>query len=245
MSKNILITAHRDMAAELFDEPVPALSLTHMPLESYSAWVDQEIEAHVIKRLDEFQFVLHGNLRNTRFFTRWMQSEELTENFKKMVHLAANPATAAQLESVGLPPIQPKEGGKPIDVLEFMLRISREGLSLYPTLEGKKEELPALLGELDLPVLEFPVCREVRVPEENLDQFRKGIAEERISYILIHNRSALTRVRTAFPDLDLKKSGIISGSPGVTTKLIEEGLEPVREASGTWTSIREILSEFV
>jgi hypothetical protein len=233
------------MAAELFDDQVQTLSLTYMPLESYSAWMDKEIEEQLIKRLDEFQFVLHGNLRNTRFFATWVQSKGLTESFQNMVHLAVNAATAAQLESVGLPAIQPKKGGKPIDILEFMLRISMEGLSLYPALEGKKEELPALLGELDLPVFEFPVCREVRVPEENLEEFRKRITERNFSHILIHNRSALTRIRTAFPDLDLKKSGIISGSPGVTTKLIEEGLEPVREASGTWTSIREILAKLV
>ncbi|MDX1590687.1 MAG: hypothetical protein R3283_01915, partial [Balneolaceae bacterium] len=236
-------TANRDMAAELFENPDPSLSILHVPLESYSAWIDKELESEVTKRMDEFKFVLHGNLRNTRFFTNWMNKQKLAEKFRKMVHLAVDAPTAAHLESAGLPAIQPKQEGKAIDVLEFMLRISREGLSLYPAIEGEQEELPALLGELDLPVVEFTVCREDRVSESDLKTFRNQVDKEEFSHILIHNRGALTRIRTAFPGLNLKKSGLISGSPGVTTRLIEEGLEPLREASGTWISIREILND--
>lgn len=243
MKENILITANRDLAAELFDGAEDFVNLIHLPLEAYEEQTDSEIATRLIEKPDAFEFVLHGNLLNTRFFMQWVKSEGMLPVFQDLIHLAADSPTAAFLESEGIPAILPKVGGKPIDVLEFMLRISKKGASLYPAREGEQEEIPALLTELDMPVIEFTVCRERTLSESELAQYRKQSADESFSYILIHNRGALTRLRTVFQQLNLKKFRIISGSPGVTNRLIEEGLEPVLEAGGTWASIREIIAE--
>ena len=243
MKETILVTANRDLAAELFEEEAQTANMIHLPLEAYSENTDSNIAARVIEKSASFEFVLHGNLLNTRFFITWMIREKMLAAFQNLVHLAVDEPTAAFLESEGIPAILPKKEGKPIDVLEFLLRISKEGASLYPSREGETEEMPALLKELDLPVLEFIVCRERTISESELQAYRERVSKESFSYILIHNRSSLTRLRTAFPGLDLKKFSLLSGSPGVTKRLIEEGLEPVREASGTWASIRKLITD--
>lgn len=243
MKENILVTANRDLAAELFSGTDDILNLIHLPLEAYTEKTDGEIAARLAEKPDAFEFVLHGNLLNTRFFIEWMKSEGMLPAFKNLVHLTADAPAAAFLESEGIPAILPKKGGKPIDLLEFMLRISKKGASLYPSRDADREELPALLSELDMPVIEFTVCRERTLSESELVQYRKQAANESFSYILIHNRGALTRLRTVFPQLNLKKFSLIAGSPGVTNRLIQEGLEPVLEAGGTWASIREIIAE--
>lgn len=241
MNEKILVTANRDLAAVLFDEPSIKPALKHLPLETYTESIDEHVAGKLTSNTDGFEFVIHGNLLNTKFISDWMIRNGLTKIFRKKVHLAVDEATANFLEKSNIPAILPKNGGKPIDVLEFMLRISKQGVSVYPSAEGKQEEMPALLQELDMPVIEFTVCREVNVPGKNLKRFRHEISQGEFSHILIHNRSSLTRTRTAFPDLDLKRYGLISGSAGVTQKLIEDGFEPVAEAAGTWLSICETI----
>ncbi|PWN06780.1 hypothetical protein [Rhodohalobacter mucosus] len=243
MKENILITANRDLASELFAGSADHKNLLHLPLEAYSAETDHEAAVQFTEKPDAFEFVLHGNLLNTRYFMEWVNQEGMLQSLQNRIHLACDAPTASYLESEGIPAILPKRGGKPIDVLEFMLRITKEGASLYPARDGEQEELPALLRELDLPVLEFIVCRERTLSKSELSNYRKRAAKEDFSHILIHNQGSFTRLRTVFPQLNLKKFRIISGSPGVTNRLIEEGLEPVREADGTWVSIRETITD--
>jgi uroporphyrinogen-III synthase len=243
MKGKILVTANRDLASVLFDEADVKPLLKHLPLETYTEHIDVEGSAKITGNPNLFQFVIHGNLRNTRFFLDWMTRNGLTEIFQKMVHLTVDKPTAKFLEKNHIPAILPAMGRKPIDILEFMLRISREGAAIYPSSDGEQEEMPALLQELDMPVYEFTVCREVPITEDNLNRFRNEISNARFSHILIHNRSSLTRLRTAFPELDLKKYELISGSAGVSRKLTEDGLEPVAEADGTWLSVCETIKQ--
>lgn len=241
MKEKILITASRDLASVLFDEPSINMALFHLPLETYTEQINKEESDELAKNLDRFEFVIHGNLRNARFFSDWMIRSDLANEFQKLVHLAVDEPTAKFLEKNSIPAILPGKRGKAIDVLEFMLRISKEGASVYPSAEGEQEEMPALLQELELPVLEFTVCGEIPIAFRHLDQFRNVLSKADFSHILIHNRGSLTRIRTAFPELELMNYRLISGSPGVTQRLIKEGLEPVEEAAGSWLSIRDLI----
>lgn len=241
MKEKILVTANRDLASVLFDEPSIKSAIVHLPLETFTEKIIEEESDKITGNMDSFEFVIHGNLRNARFFSDWMIRNHLTNAFQKKVHLTVDEPTSNFLESNGIPAILPRKGGKPVDVLEFMLRISREGASVYPTADGEKEEMPALLQELEMPVTEFTVCREIPITLKNLEHFRRIISKGEFSHILFHNRSSLTRTRTAFPELELKRYRLISGSPGVSQRLVEEGYEPVEEAAGSWISIRDIL----
>lgn len=244
MPGKTVVTANRDLAAILFEWVGEDANILHLPLEYYSKIPETKMEHDLKSTLPGYEFIIHGNLRNARFFVGRMKENNLLKDVQNKISLAVDEPTAQFLENEKIPAILPVKSGKPIDLLEFMLRSTKEGASLYPAVEGETEEMPALLKELDMPVTEIAVCRQDKVPGSDLKLFRKLITKEPVDAILIHNRSALTRIRTAFPDLDLKQHRLISGSPGVTNKLIEEGLEPFKEAAGTWKSIRQIIFEY-
>ncbi len=245
MSKEtVLITASSSLCAPMLYEFQEKNDIfAHFPLEEFTYDVEKEESNFIKSNKDEFSFVLYGNLRNAQYFVEWMSQNNVLEPFKNAVHLALDKPTAEFLEEQSIPAIMPREKAKPIDLLEFMLRISRDGKSLYPCSDQKAEEMPGLLQELEMDVAEFSVCKEKSLDSTRLDEFRKEVANRSISTILFHNRSSVTRIRTAFPEMDLHSKKIISGSPGVTKSLIDLGIEPNYEAEGTWYSIGELIEE--
>lgn len=245
MSKeSVLITASPSLCAPMLHEFQKKDDIfVHLPLEEFIVDVEKEESNMVKDNMDIFSFVIYGNLRNARYFVEWMRQNNVLEPFKNAVHLALDKPTAEFLEGESIPAIMPREMAKPIDLLEFMLRISREGKSLYPCTDQKTEEMPGLLQELEMDVMEFSVCKEKSLDSTRLDSIRKEVANCNITAVLFHNRSSITRIRTAFPDIDLHTKKIISGSPGVTKSLIDLGIEPNYEAEGNWYSIGGLIEE--
>lgn len=213
----------------------------HSPLEDYKASTEALASNMLKKNVDNFAFVIYGNLRNALYFEEWMSKHELLADFQNLVHFSLDRPTSDFLESKGIPVIQPRQHAKPIDILEFMLRISREGKTLYPSCSNKAEEMPGLLQELEMDVAEFTVCEEVGLDPDNVESLRDKLSLEEVSAVLFHNRSAVTRTFAAFPDLNVKKLTVYSGSAGVTQHLIGKGIEPHHEAEGSWPSIEEII----
>lgn len=238
----VLVTANRDLGAELFNS-IERRHILEVALENYTSFIPKEEENILLNTLDTFTFIIHGNLLNAKYFVEWMHSQSLLPTIQHRIHLTVDQLTADFLESKKIPAIVFRNTGKPIDVMEFMLRISKQGNSLYPTADGKTEEMPALLKELDMPVFEFSICKERSLTKEELESFRGTFKKESIEAILIHNRSALTRIKTALPDLNLADYKLISGSRGVTQKLHEEDLNPVIQAEGNWSSIVDVVQE--
>jgi len=240
----ILLTADKDIAAPFLEmDTVPKQDLLHLPLEKFQFSPIDEESNEVKNRLSDFSFIIHGNLRNARFFAEWMKQNEAKEQVTKCVNIVLDKPTSIFLEAHGIPAIQPREPAKPIDILEFMLRISKEGNTLYPTSENKTDEMPGLLKELEMPVAEFTVCSEVTLDDKELKSYKKEIESRRVDTVILHNRSAYIRVKTAFPELDLQKTTIVSGSLGLTEMLEEDGLKPDYLAKGSWASIAKVLSE--
>lgn len=242
MSKKILFTANKELSAPLL-EKINTDSLLHLPLEQYSLAIDEELGEKMKESFQNFTFIIYGNLRNARHFMDWVIEHSMKEKVQNCINLVIDKPTADFLEENNIPAILPKQYGKPIDVMEFMLRISKEGTTLYPTVENKIEEMPALLQELDMPVVEFPVSKEVSLPDHTLADFRDRVKKNQFDIILFHSRSSITRVKTAFPDLDLSKHKFIAGSPGVAEKLRSVGYEPISEANGSWYSIAQVIEE--
>lgn len=218
----------------------------HLPLESYKATTDKVASGMLKKNVDNFAFVIYGNLRNAIYFEEWMSAHQLLSDFQNLVHFSLDRPTSDFLELKAIPAIQPRQHAKPIDILEFMLRISREGKTLYPSCSNKAEEMPGLLQELEMDVAEFIVCEEVGLDTENVEFLRESISGEDLSAVLFHNRSAVTRTFAAFPDLKANKLTVYSGSAGVTQHMIGMGIEPHYEAEGSWPSIEQLIrSEFL
>ncbi len=237
----ILFTANKDIASPFLEmETVKTEQYLHLPLENYHYRVADEESEQVKHHLEEIAFIIHGNLRNTRYFIRWMREHSQEEAVQNCVNLVLDQSTADFLEAEGIPVILPRPDAKPIDILEFMLRISKEGQTLYPTSEQKTEEMPGLLIELDMPVAEFSVCEEKPLDEKQLEMYRKQVASTQLKAVLLHNRSSYIRCKTAFPGLDFSGLDVIAGSKGVAELLRDEGIKPACQALGSWRSIAEV-----
>lgn len=217
--------------------------LLHLPLESYEATTEKMASGMLKKNVDNFSFVIYGTLRNAIYFEEWMSSNDLLTDFQNLVHFSLDRPTSDYLESRGIPAIQPRQHARPIDILEFMLRISREGKTLYPACSNKAEEMPGLLQELEMDVAEFTVCQEKGLNPEDVQSLRERTSDAEISAVLFHNRSAVTRTLAAFPKLNVKKLTVFSGSAGVTQHLISKGIEPHYEAEGSWPSIEQLIRQ--
>lgn len=243
-NSKVLLMASPAISAPMLHEIQQADEVfLHLPLEEYQTEVNNEEADQVQSNAEKYSFVLYGNLRNAKHLVEWADGDSLTDIFPDAVHLALDKPTADFLEDHSVPAIMPREQAKPIDLLEFMLRISREGSSLYPCTDQKAEELPGLLQELEMKVDEFTVCSEMSLSKDRLNELRKEAENEVIGTVLLHNRSAVNRFGAAFPDLDLKSKTVISGSSGVTKILIDMGIEPDYEAEGNWYSIASLIKE--
>jgi uroporphyrinogen-III synthase len=243
MSKaHLLLTANK-ADCPLFLERTKILSekLLHLSLEKYEYHVVEEEAESLEKRLNQFVFVVYGNSRNARNFLKWIKKRGLLEACKNQIHLVNDPATSALLEEHSLPAIMPREYAKGIDVIEFMLRISKEGAVLYPTSDSHTEEIPGLLKELEMPVTEFTVCRERTLTGDELQNYRKKLQNSAIETILFHNRSSVKRIKLAFPDLDLHQTRNIAADRGVAEFMEKEKIPVAETASGTWLSLSDVV----
>ena len=242
INKPILFTANADLSAPFLDEiEETEKKLLYLPLEQFRIEIDEDEHRMVYSHLHEIAFVIYGNLRNARYFVQWLQEYELSKRFQKCVHLALDQSTANFLEKHQIASVMPKDNAKPIDLLEFVLRLSYGGTALYPTIDQKSEELPGFFKELDMPVLEFSVCKEVPLQEQRLHAYREIVNQTKPSAVLFHNRSSVIRLKTAFPDLNFESLTCISGSPGVTKKLEQIGITTDLEAEGSWKSMLQLL----
>lgn len=214
-----------------------------MPLEQYRFHASDEESNEIQRHMDEFAFIIHGNLRNARYFTEWMKQKAVADKVRSCVNIVLDKPTGEFLEEFDIPAIQPREPAKPIDILEFMLRISKEGNTLYPTTDNKTEEMPGLLKELQMPVAEFTVCEEVPLDENTLKDYKAEVGKNPVEVVLLHNRSSYVRVKTAFPDLNLSAKTVVAGSLGVAETMEKEGIKPDYLAKGSWASIAKVLDE--
>lgn len=244
-NKTALFTANEDVATSFLNEFSDSEDwrLLYLPLENYSYSVNSEEAERVERELDSFSFVIHGNLRNARFFIQWVKESDVLKRIQDIVHLVPNQASVDFLAADQIPAVMPRKEARPIDIIEFMLRISREGTVLYPTTDQRDEEVPGLLQELEMPVVEFQVCREERLPAKTLNEYREKMSGTNIDSVIFHSRSSVTRTRVAFPNLDFTDFECISSGQAVTQKLQETGIEPAIEARGSWRSLLATLKE--
>lgn len=242
--KTTLFTANEDVAASFLHEinKSTGLQLLHLPLENYSYAVDLEESEPISRKLDSFSFIIHGNLRNTRFFIQWANKHNAVHLVQNTVNLVTNQAAVDFLAEYSIPGVMPRKDAKPIDIIEFLLRISREGSVLYPSTDKKDEEVPGLLKELELPVVEFQVCKEESLKPETLSTYRKKVHHSELEAIIFHSRTSVNRILTAFPELDFSSIDCVSSGQAVSQKLLKSNITPALEANGSWRSLLKILT---
>lgn len=242
--KTVLFTANEDVAISFVNKISESTEweLLHVPLENYSYAVNFEEEEMLSKNMD-FSFIIHGNLRNARFFTQWVVESDLLKEVRNIVHLVPNQSTVDFLEEYQIPAVMPREDARPIDIIEFMLRISREGTALYPTTDQKDEEVPGLLKELEMPVVEFQVCKEESLSSKKLKNYHSRVYDSDLVSVIFHSRSSVTRIQTAFPQLNLNSLNCISSGQAVSQKLHESNISVATEARGSWRSLLDMLTD--
>jgi len=244
--KQILCTAHPDTIPEFFlaNSHLPD-SILHLPLESYHYEVDEEMHNQVERKLDHFAYVIHGSRLHARYFMRWVFEYGQLDRVKQLVHLVMDEPTATFLEENNIPAIKPRDNARPIDLIEFLLRISHEGTVLYPSGEQKTDEIPGLLIELEMPFVEFQLFSEESLDREKLDVYRSRVNNADIVGIMFHNESAIVRIKTAFPKIDLSALTLISIGGRVSRKFLQMGYKGVLDAKGSWNNVQEIVNRLV
>lgn len=217
------------------------MEILHLPLEKYRSARDKSDIEETFSKLAEFENIIHGSLRNARFFIREVESSGKIEAVRKILNLTLDEDTATFLEESGIPAVCTYAGGKSINLVEFMLRLRRMGATLYPCGSHRKEEIPGFLEELDIPVKELELFHLEGPDDKELKTYRSGLSEKKPDVILFHSRRSVNRTLAAFPDLDYETIRLISADKGISKKLEEKGISVDDEAEGTWKSIAEIL----
>jgi uroporphyrinogen-III synthase len=242
--EKILITAEKDDVVLLL-EHISEIGIEpcHLPLEQYEYFFDSDQNEALLQQMDSFQFVVYGKLRNARNFITWVGKTKMMDKIQEKIHLVMNQPETDLLEEAGIPVIKPKETCRPIDIMEFLLRITINGAVLYPCAEGSSEEVPGLLEELEMPVAEFTVCKSVPFKKEIIEIKKEKLSKLNPDAILFHSRGSVVRTRTAFPELDLTDKKLVAASAGVAYKMRQENLEPDYTATGSWMSVIEKLRE--
>jgi len=218
------------------------ITLLHLPLESYVEADDREHEGGLSEALGPAENIIFGARRNAEFLLRRAQKDDLIEEARQRVNLAFDSYTVELLEEYGIPAVSP-EGGRPIDLVELMLRLRRTGQALYPCGGHAREEIPGLLRELDIPVTEY-VLYDLEGPTKGeLKEYRRRISAEPPDLIICHSRRSVNRLRAAFPGLDYDHTTIVAGDRAVAEKLKEYDLSSDYTAEGHWESIAEIVND--
>lgn len=238
--KSLLITTDTHFSAPLL-KLLTNLPVTpvHLPLESFSVRNDHSFNAQFKSALNEICFISYENLRNAFFFLKWCDINGFRNHLSQIVHLCMDPATAEFLEKESIPAILPRTDAKPIDLLEFIFRISKEGAVLSPGTKNRKQELPGLLQELELPFIEFDVCEEERISPDTVISYQKFISENKPDIILFHSKSSVNRTEAAFPELISDSVIRIAANAGTAQKLNKKGYQTDEIANGTWQSVVE------
>lgn len=238
----VLLTAAEEDSEEirqLLEEK--EIEVLHFPLETYVPVEDNSAIEETFSQLSEFENIVHGSLRNTRFFIREVESRGRIKDVRKILNLTLDEDTAIYLEESGIPAVCTYAGGKSINLVEFMLRLRRMGATLYPCGSHHKEEIPGFLEELDIPVRELELFDLEGPGKSDLEFYRRQLAESPPDAILFHTRRSVTRTYAAFPDLDYEAIRIISADKGISKKLLEKDITVDDEAEGSWKSIAQKL----
>jgi len=238
IKKHLLITADTHFAAPLLNNlrnlPVQPI---HLPLESFTVRNDVSFGRQFHSAISQISFISYENLRNAFFFLKWCDINGFRDHLSQFIHLCIDHTTAEFLESENIPAILPHPGAKPIDLLEFILKISKEGVVLSPGTKNRKQELPGLLQELELPFFEYDVCEEENISSDTVGSYQKIISEKNPDIILFHSKSSVNRTAAAFPELMSDHVIKIAANAGTAQKLISKGYQPDEIANSTWSSV--------
>ena len=240
MAQTILLTAAKEDSQEilsLLDEQ----SVLHAPLEVYVTRTDDGAISDALGSLQDFENIVHSNIRNAAFFLEQVDRFEKWDAVKNRLNLTFDEATFNYLESRNIPAIHPPNGNKPIDLVELMLRLQRLGSTLYPCGAHQREDFPGFLKELDMEVKELDVFDLEGPGDEALNNYQQQVETTPPQTVIFHSRRSVNRTLAAFNDLDYRKLTVISADKGITNKLEEKEIEVDKEAQGNWESIAELI----
>jgi len=218
----------------------------HLPLETYQPVKNDTPIEEALNNLDRYENIVYGKKRNARFFLDWTRKSGKTEEVKQLVNLTTDGEAAELLEEEGIPAVYPGKSD-PISLVELMLRLRRYGSTLYPTGSKKREEIPGLLQELDMEVIELELYTLAGPDRHLIDAYREKVNAQPPDIVIFHSSHSVNRIPAAFPNLDLSRTRIISANPGISNQLQEKepGIEIDKQADASWASILEAIEELM
>lgn len=242
MSTQVLLTAAKEdteSAFELLEEK--GAEVVHFPLEKYIPKEDETAIKKELNALDKYENIVFGNKRNAHFFIKVSKKYDKIEAVRNCVNLTMNEETSQLLEAEGIPAICTYAEKKPIDLIEFMLRLQRFGATLYPCGSHQTEEVPGFLVELDIEVNELKLFDLEGPDKEELTNYQKKIKADPPEAVVFHSRRSVTRTLTAFENLNFENIKVISADKGISKKLEDNDVSVDAEAEGSWESIAELI----
>lgn len=244
MSMTVLLTAAVEDVKPIADdfEKLSDLDVQHIPLEKYTPLSKTEDRDSVLEKIDTFENIVHGNPRNTKFFVQAIEQRDKIEKVRQALNVTLDENSAEMLENIGIPAVTVQEGKKPIDLVEFLLRLRRLGPTLYPCGTHLSEDTPALLQELDIPVTELELFELQGPDQEELAGYQQQIKSQPPDILVFHSRRSVIRTLTAFPDLNFGKTTIVAADRAVTEKLKDKNITTDIQAEGSWNSVLQKIS---
>ena len=234
----ILFTA----AAEDAEQPILFLKekdyqVLHLPLMKYELLEEDEYIKDTFEGFDSYENIIHGSKRNAAYFWQQVLKYGKEEQVRQKLNFVIDEHTQAYLETIGVPAVLPRPKSKAIDVLEFMIRFKRLGMTLYPAGEATQEEMPGLLEELGVAYNDLNVFKERNLTENELNDARIDIQTGTWDSVIFHSRSSVNRFFAACPDFDLADKKVFVTNEKVTKRLRDfSSIEPI-DIEGNWELI--------
>lgn len=147
------------------------------------------------------------------YYTEWLQNRGLMEQAREIPHFCTYQSVASVLEPFGIAPIYLKDGQRPIDLVELMLRLRRTGMLLIP----KEKGAPSLLSEY---------FRELKFDFQNLDCCKRTLSDNEISvewdYVIVDHLLLIEVLKRTKDDHGFIP-GLIASHEAVSDALLMSG----------------------
>ena len=221
--------------------------LLHMPLERYE-YVGNNFEGYEATEtlLEKYSYMVYGHPRNASYSIAWFKEEGvLNQAIEQWIHFAIDEQTASMLEAEGIPAIHPSGSGKPIDLLELLMRLNRIDKILYPTGIEVIEEMPALFDEMGVEYRYMPLFKKEGPGSGDLEAMRASLKQYPPHVLLVHSQRAAVRTGAAFPDLNYDDLILAAANKGTANKLFAQDLEPHIVGDGSYQTLFEKLDSLL
>ncbi len=198
----------------------------HYPLQQiFPTDVSKALQEHLGED-HEIQNIIHSTKINAEHFLKALRENGLEDRIKDCVHFVVDQESFDYLNDQGFAVLLPP-ASRIIDLMEFMLRLKRTGLTLCPGGDPKEEEIPDFLHELGIDFIRIQVSETQPADSEMLRIYHTGLKETPPTTILTHSETLPAQLNALFPEMPDTQIKWLPVNEDVRQKLVSRGFEPL------------------